>query len=215
MSTGNNDNDSDSISNNDICANCGKEGCRSDMNSCNKCKSVKYCNAACKKKHRSKHKKACERHVAELYDEVLFKQPPPLHEDCPIFFLRMPMLPTGWRYYSCCGKAMCCGCIHAVALSDGGVGLCPFCRTPAPTSEKEAVKRAQKLADAGDAQSIGIIGTHYATGTSGFQKDLAKAYELWYQAGDLGRATAYTNMADAYAFGLVKVDKDRLKITMN
>ena len=43
------------------CANCGKEGNSDDMNTCNKCKSVKYCNAACKKKHRSKHKKKCER----------------------------------------------------------------------------------------------------------------------------------------------------------
>ena len=36
------------------CANCGKEG--SDLNIrniCNKCKEAKYCNAACKKKHRS------------------------------------------------------------------------------------------------------------------------------------------------------------------
>ena len=31
----------------------------------------------CKKKHRHKHKKQCERRVAELHDEVLFKQPPP------------------------------------------------------------------------------------------------------------------------------------------
>ena len=45
-----------------ICANCGKEG--SDINNtCNKCKMVKYCNAACKKKHRHKHKKECEEHV--------------------------------------------------------------------------------------------------------------------------------------------------------
>jgi len=45
----------------DICANCGKESNSSDMNTCNKCKSVKYCNAACKKEHRQKHKKQCER----------------------------------------------------------------------------------------------------------------------------------------------------------
>ena len=39
-----------------ICANCGKQG--SDVtNICNKCKSVKYCNAACKKKHRHKIRK--------------------------------------------------------------------------------------------------------------------------------------------------------------
>jgi len=40
------------------CANCGKEGNSDDMNICNKCKSVKYCNAPCKKKHRTKHKKS-------------------------------------------------------------------------------------------------------------------------------------------------------------
>jgi len=48
-----------------ICGNCGKKGNSDDMNTCNKCNEVKYCNAACKKKHRSKHKKVCERRVAE------------------------------------------------------------------------------------------------------------------------------------------------------
>ena len=38
------------------CANCGKEDV-DVTNTCNKCKMVMYCNAACKKKHRSKHKK--------------------------------------------------------------------------------------------------------------------------------------------------------------
>ena len=38
------------------CACCGKEGSSDNMNTCNKCKMVKYCNAACKKKHRSKQK---------------------------------------------------------------------------------------------------------------------------------------------------------------
>ena len=41
-----------------LCANCCKEGI-DVINICNKCKMVKYCNAACKKKHRSKHKKDC------------------------------------------------------------------------------------------------------------------------------------------------------------
>ena len=44
------------------------------MNTCNKCKMVKYCNAACKKKHRTKHKKKCERRVAELHDEQLYSK---------------------------------------------------------------------------------------------------------------------------------------------
>ena len=70
-----------SSTDNDICANCGKEG--RNLNTCNKCELVKYCNAACKKKHRSKHEKKCDRRVAEKHDEALFKQPP-RNEDCPI-----------------------------------------------------------------------------------------------------------------------------------
>src|SRR6056300_654947 len=79
----------------DVCANCGKEG--SNMNICNKCKEVKYCNAACKKRHRSKHKKQCEKRVAEMHDEELFKQPPP-NEDCPICLIRLPLLVSGSTY---------------------------------------------------------------------------------------------------------------------
>ena len=58
----------------DICSCCGQEG--GNLNICNKCQMVKYCNAACKKKHRTKHKKKCERRVAELHDEQVFKHPP-------------------------------------------------------------------------------------------------------------------------------------------
>ena len=78
----------DDLSNNEndeiaVCANCGKEG--SNLNICNKCKEATYCNAACKKKHRSKHKKQCERRVGEFHDEALFREPPPPHGDCPLF----------------------------------------------------------------------------------------------------------------------------------
>jgi hypothetical protein len=38
------------VSDMSTCANCGKEGNSVDMNICNKCKMVKYCNAACKKR---------------------------------------------------------------------------------------------------------------------------------------------------------------------
>ena len=69
------------------CAACGKEG---PTNTCNKCNTVKYCNAACKKKHRSKHKEACDKRVAELHDEALFKEHPP-REECPICFLPLPL----------------------------------------------------------------------------------------------------------------------------
>ena len=107
----NNTSSENSLSSN-TCANCGKEG--SDVtNTCNKCKTVMYCNAACKKKHRHKHKKECERRVAELHDEKLFKQPPQLEEDCPICMIRLPMIAKGRIYMNCCGKVICRGCIYA------------------------------------------------------------------------------------------------------
>ena len=126
----------------DGCACCGKEG--SDLNICNKCKAAKYCNAACKKKHRSKHKKKCERRVAELHDIKLFKQPPP-KEDCPICMLPLPSLHTGSAYYACCGKEICSGCCHAVEMRDLNEQKCAFCRTPAPESEEEAIRNVWRL----------------------------------------------------------------------
>ena len=133
-----NNNDTDAIS---VCANCGKEGSSDNMNICNKCKLVRYCNATCKKKHRSK--KQCERRVAELHEEELFKHPP-LAEDCPICFLRIPSMYTGWGYYECCGKKICIGCVRAPLYDDQGNKVsnqkCPFCRTPYPTSDEENIQ---------------------------------------------------------------------------
>ena len=119
----------------EVCANCGKEGA---SNTCNKCKSVKYCNAACKKKHKTKHKKACDRRVA---NEQLFKSPPQ-RDDCPICFLRLPYLGSGGRYKSCCGKVICCGCIYAVRKARDEETLCPFCRAIPPCTEKRLFGRS-------------------------------------------------------------------------
>jgi len=94
------------------CASCGKEGSSADMNTCNKCKSAKYCNAACKRKHRSKHKKACDRRVAELHEEALFKEVEP--EECPICMLQIPISDGQSTFKSCCGKTICNGCICAM-----------------------------------------------------------------------------------------------------
>ena len=79
------------------CAACGKEGDAESMNICNKCKMVHYCNVACKKKHKSKHKKKCDRRVVELHDEALFKDPPP-QEECPICMLPLPTLTQNLAY---------------------------------------------------------------------------------------------------------------------
>ena len=155
-----------------VCANCGKED--SDINNkCNKCNQAKYCNAACKKKHRQKHKKECERYMTEQHDRELFKQQPsPPLGDCPICFLRIPTLQTGFRYYSCCGKIICRGCDYAPVLDDHGNIVtekkCPFCRTPLPDTDEDEKERLKKRVDAGETYAIlRLGGVHHYYGENG------------------------------------------------
>jgi len=195
------------------CANCGKEGNSNDMNICNKCKQVKYCNAACKKKHRSKHKKHCERYVAELYDKKLFKQPPP-EEDCPICFLLLPSLLTGRTYMPCCGKVICCGCMHAPVYDSQGNKVekrkCGFCRTPHPASNEENMERIKKRLDLDDPSAIYNQGCDYRDGSRGFPQDYVKALECWHRAAKFGFMAAYTHIGYTYKNGEgVEIDKKK------
>ena len=176
------------------CANCGKEGGDS-MNACNKCDSVKYCNAACKKKHRSKHKKKCERRVAELYDEKLFREPLP-PEECPICMLPLPSADQ-LAFHSCCGKHICKGCIFAMVES-GAKDICAFCRTPDPNSAKECIKRNKLLMEKGNADAYYVLAGYYAEGIMGMPQDWPKSNELLLKAGELGCASAYFNLGHSY-----------------
>ena len=192
-------NTADNEDNVSICANCGKQG--SDVtNTCNKCKSVKYCNAACKKKHRKKHKKECERRVAELNDEQLFKEPPK-EEDCQICFLRLPDFGLGRVYMACCGKVICRGCIYAVQKRDAASGLCPFCRTPPPSSEADMIKRYKTRMKINDAKAIRNIASFYSSGESGLPQNHAKALKYWQRAAELGDLSSYYNIGCAYKNG--------------
>jgi len=194
----------------ETCAACGKEGNSDDMNTCNKCKSVKYCNAACKKKHRSKHKKACERRVAELYDEKLFKDHPP-NEECPLCFLPLSHESSTSNFMTCCGKVICIGCIYAMKLSEGK-NFCAFCRTPYATSKEEELKRINILLDKGNAKALYTLGGCYEHGFGGLSQDYQKACELWLKAGELGCADGYYNLGVAYEEGMgVEDDKNKAK----
>jgi len=191
-----------------MCANCGKEGNSDDMNTCNKCKSVKYCNAACKKKHRKKHKKACEKRVAELHEEALFKEVEP--EECPICLQPFP-IGNHHTFESCCGKLICDGCVHAMKASEGGGDLypCAFCRTPPASSNEEEIKRLNKLMDKGNGEAFTTLGGcyaegyagAYANGTMGMPQDRVKANELYLKGGELGSSSGYYNLGNAYDLG--------------
>jgi len=162
-----------------------------------------YCNAACKKKHRNKHKKACERRVTELHDEKLFKQPPPQFEDCPICFLRLPLLHTGRTYMNCCGKLICTGCIFAVQsrATKKEHDICPFCRTPPPGTDEEYIKQYKKRVDLNDALAITCLGNYYSLGQFGLPQNYDKALELFHRAAELGSAEAYFGIAHAFMNG--------------
>ena len=209
MSTVDNNN-KDDIPN--ICANCGKgEDSTKSLKACTACKLVKYCNRECQIAHRSQHKKTCKKRAAELYDEALFKEVEP--EDCPICFLRMPYLMSGSRYKACCGKVICSGCIFAPVYDHEGNLLaetCPFCRTPPPTSDEEALKRIQKRAETGDAEAITNMGLYYRKGMYGLPQDYDKGSELYHQAAKLGHSTAYFLIGSNYRLGR-GVEKDREK----
>ena len=189
-----------------MCAACGKKSNSNDMNTCNKCKSVKYCNAACKKKHRKKHKKACERRVAELHDEALFKEVDP--KECPICMLPLPDASLTTTV-SCCGKRICIGCLYAMKMSEGK-DLCAFCRTPYATSGEEEIKRTKSLIDNENGEGYLMLASYYDQGHRGLQQDLQKANELLLKAGELGCANGYYNLGNHYDNGR-GVERDKKK----
>jgi len=191
------------------CAACGKEGNSSDMNTCNKCKEVKYCNATCKKKHRSKHKKACERRVAELHEEALFKEVE--SEECPICLLPMPIESKNTLFEACCGKRICNGCSYAMEMSEGK-DLCAFCRTPKFYSDEEMIKRIKKLMDNGNAGAFHQLAGLYVRGLYGMPQDRQRANELNLKAGKAGYSDGYHNLGLSYDHGRgVEVDKKKAK----
>ena len=180
------------------------------MNTCNKCKSVKYCNAACKKKHRTKHKKKCDRRVAELYDEKLFKEVE-IVDECPICLLTLPLEADKSQLQTCCGKIICHGCIYAMFMSEGK-DLCAFCRTPQTYSKKEEVERTKALMEKGSSAAFYYLARCYADGSCGLLKDESKANELCLKAVELGSAKGYHSLGHSYDFGRgVDVDKKKAK----
>ena len=199
------------------CANCGKgEEESGKLKNCTACMMVKYCSRECQIAHRPQHKKACKKRAAELYDEKLFKEPPSQYEDCPICLLRMPSIRSGRKYMECCGKMICCGCNYAPVYDHLGNEVydqkCPFCRTPQAYSDEELNERENKRMQADDPIAIFNIGVYYRDREYGFPQDYTKALELWHRAGELGYATAYSNIANSYGSGRsVKIDKKKAK----
>ena len=145
----------------------------------------------------SQHKQRCNK--AELFDEALFKRPPP-REKCPICFHTLQLNDSDSHYQSCCGKIICFACLSGVIIHDDR-DLCPFCRAPETTSDGERIERLNKRVEANDANGTFVLAFYYSTGESGLTQDYEKAIELYLKAGKLGSARAYRNMARCHALG--------------
>ena len=158
----------------------------------------------------------CLDDAAEISDEKLFAEPPSQYGDCPICFLRLPSLRSGYRYMACCGKVLCSGCIYAPLYDDQGNKVdnrkCPFCRTAYPKTEEEQIERCKVRMNAGDAFAIHGMGYNYQKGKYGFPRDFTKALQLFYRAGKLDLADAYNGIGSAYEHGQgVEVDKEKAR----
>ena len=197
------------------CAACGdSDDGGGSLKACAACNLVKYCNKSCQVAHWPAHKKACKERVAELFDEKLFKQPPP-NEDCPICYLRLPIDLGQSMHQSCCGKMLCCGCVHAheAAAADTEKYKCVFCRTEAYSSDEEDNERLKKRVEANDAQAMVNLGNYYQFGNSGLRQDNAKALELFHKSAELGFHCAHSNLSFYYRQNGDIVGKDTRKAT--
>ena len=101
--------------------------------------------------------------------------------------------------------------MHAIQTGDDHC-LCPFCRVPAPESDREYIERIMKRIDANDAESIYALGCYYRRGGMGFRQNKRKAMKLYLRAGKLGCMAAYCNVGYAYEIGeCVESDMDKAK----
>lgn len=194
---------SDSADETACCASCGKA--RSDEIKLKKCACnlVRYCSVACQKDHRSQHKRACKKKVAELFDEKLFAPPPP-RDDCPICFLPMPGRVEHTSYKACCGKVICCGCFVAAANAENNRKFprCPFCRGSTLNSDSILVEQCNKRwEEYNDAFAAHALAGMYLFGDMGLPQDKPKAIELLTRASELGSLEAALNLGIMYKKG--------------
>ena len=143
-------------------------------------------------------------------DEDLFKEPPP-RDECPICFLPRPLDNAESQYQSCCGKRICIGCIYAHKKADNRC-LCPFCRTPPTTSDREEIERLKERAGADDSNAIRLLGCYYRDGEYGLRQNRNKAVKLFLRSGELGNIAAYNSVGVAYDNGQgVERDENKAK----
>jgi tetratricopeptide (TPR) repeat protein len=192
-----------------FCASCGLPECDDiTLKKCTACKSVRYCGVKCQKNHRPQHKRTCKKRAAELRDELLFKQPESTHlGDCPICMIPLPLDPEKSTMVSCCSNMICSGCCYANKIRKMNPldVKCPFCRKPAPKTEKEMEEDIMKRLEANDPLAMRERGIEcYNKG------DYSSAFEYFSKAAKLGDIEAHYSLSCCYHLGH-GVEKDEKK----
>ena len=196
----------------DVCASCGiAEIDEIKLKTCAACKSLRYCSVECQKKHWPHHKRACKKRMAELRDELLFRQPESSNlGDCPICCLPLPLDPQQSLLSSCCSKAICIGCDHANKLRQRGLLIpqepsCAFCREPIATTKEEFDAMLMKRVEKNDPVAMQQMGAIRHN-----EGDYKSAFEYYTKAAELGDAVAHFNLSVMYDLGQ-GVEKDEKK----
>ena len=183
------------------CASCGiAEVDDIKLKDCDDCDLVRYCSDECKKDHKSQHEEECKQRVAELRDELLFKQPESRHlGDCPICCLPMPLELKKTRIYECCSKVICHGCFRANNIRDNEMRRkksCPFCREPLRKTDEEGDKMRMKRIEANDPAAMCQEGTELRE-----KRDFRSAFEYFTKAAELGDVDSHHSLSYLYHAG--------------
>ncbi len=193
----------------EVCVSCGKAAVDDvKLKKCG-CNLVKYCSVECQKNHRSKHKKACKKRMAQIRDDRLFTQPDESYlGECPICCLPLPLETEKHKINSCCCKRICDGCEYANKKREKEQGLehkCPYCREPLPKTNEEVEKNYMERVKANDPDAICHMG--YKCHNKG---DYEGAFKHWTKAAQLGDVDAHFNLSVLYREG-EGVEKDEKK----
>jgi len=195
------------------CASCGIAA-NDDikLKNCTACHLVKYCGVNCQREHRPQHKRACKKRVAELQDEILFRQPESTHKgDCPICCLPIPINSTNRTenasVMSCCCKMICNGCACADQRRKGKFSecVCPFCRKPMTFKYEEIEMEYERRAEANDPVAMRQLGIRRLE-----KGDYKSAFEYWTKGAELGDAASHYELSVMYNRG-EGVEKDLKK----
>ena len=154
---------------------------------------------------------------------------PPPRPECDICMVPLPIKGCFVTYMTCCGKTLCCGCMHTNKLTITKTNkkriekakkehmppprlleeVCPFCRMELPGNDercdRQNLDRVQKRVEMEDPESVFVMAGYYKNGDYGLSPDEGKYLELLHQAASLGSANARFLLGDLYSPGVLSV----------